>query len=152
MMDNEKTMLTADFTKQVMDKIKALEEYYYNNEYVKDVKYEKYYKEIVDLIEKMPETIEKHSAYADIYALKADKNKEYSEKALSEAEKSGNARVIFDIKIGNIICNDDYDNWIREIDKTIVTMEKLKANNENRISYKTKRLLRQEVSLPSLKC
>jgi len=121
--------LPDDFEEKVSAKLKLLAEYYRFNGYSFDG-FDEHYKEVLRLIEKMPESKDKHSAYADAYYIASGKDRSLMGEAKKHAELGENASVLCGILIEEII-NGDNDIMIRRINEEgIPRMEALGAKNE----------------------
>ena len=104
MENTEQISLPQDFEKQISDKIEILRNYYKNHNYP----YEGLDDEVnatVELINKLPESKNKHGTLADVYSstCRSQGNKwdYYQKKALEEAEIYGDAEKYYDIWAGS---------------------------------------------------
>jgi RNA polymerase sigma-70 factor (ECF subfamily) len=129
MENNTSYKLPESFDEKVSVQIQALKNYYHlkGNSYVG---FDEYFKETLNMIEKMPETIQKHSAYAYAYFIASRKNTALKDEARKHAELGNNAAVICSILIDELI-NGDNDYMIRRITEYgIPKMEAIGAKNE----------------------
>lgn len=127
--NNDKITINADFEKQVAEKVRTIQNYYncHNNSYDG---FENELKETVELINQLPESGDKHAAYADVYLAASWQDKIHQDRALQEAELSGKAQVIASV-ILNKYLNDDYDILVAQVDEVLPKMKKMPVNPDN---------------------
>jgi len=127
--DNNKTTVGKEFEKQVADKVKAIQGYYHlhNNSYDG---FENEFDRTVELIDRLPESTEKHAAYADVFLVASWQDKKHQDRALREAELSENGQVMADVLINKHI-NGDPDEFVSLIEETVPKIKKMPETPDN---------------------
>ena len=119
----DNAILDKDFEKQIAEKVKTIQNYYslHDNSYDG---FEDEFKKTVELIDQLPDSKTKHTAYADVYLVASYQDKNHQDRALQEAELSENAKVIANVTINKYI-NGDNDALIEKVEETISKIKKM---------------------------
>ena len=129
---NDSPAMGENFKKQVREKIKAIQDYYslHNNSYDG---FENEFKETVALIDRIPESKEKHAAYADAYYAAYNQDKTHGERALREAELSENAYIMAHLVINYYLnnFNDGGATFAAKANEIAAKIRKMPENPEN---------------------
>ena len=129
-LDNmENITVNKDFEKQVAEKIKAIQNYYsfHNNSYDG---FEDEFNKTVELIDHLPESTEKHAAYADVFFAASWQDKKHQDRALQEAELSAKAQVIASVTIDKYL-NGNHDTFVAQIDEILPRLRKMPHNPDS---------------------
>lgn len=130
MNNNDKITVSKDFEKQVAEKIKAIQNYYnlHNNSYDG---FENEFKKTVEFIDKLPESKEKHSKYADVYMAAAWQDKIHTDKAIQEAELGENSVVMARMIINKYLHDDNsIDECIEKFSEALPKIKNMPENKE----------------------
>lgn len=130
MNNNDKITVSKDFEKQVAEKIKAIQNYYnlHNNSYDG---FENEFKKTVEFIDKLPESKEKHSKYADVYMAGAWQDKIHTDKAIQEAELGENSVVMARMIINKYLHDDNsIDECIEKFSEALPKIKNMPENKE----------------------
>ena len=133
-MDNNNNKITVDkdFEKRVAEKVEIIQEYYALHNYSFDGvenEFREVFTETVELINHLPESQEKHAAYAAIYLVASWQDETHQERALREAELGGKAHIMSNVTITKYL-DDDKELFIKKIDETIPRIQKMPENPE----------------------
>lgn len=127
--NNDKITISKDFEKQVAEKVKAIQNYYSLHNHSYDG-FDNEFKETVELIDQLPESQEKHGAYADVYLVASWHDKVHQDRALQEAELAEKAQVMSSVTINKYL-NGNYDEFIIQADEILPKMKKMPNNPDN---------------------
>lgn len=124
--------MDSEFEENIREKLRQLRVYYRlggkgNPDYARA------YKETESMIAKLPDSTEKQSAMASLYAEKhfiEDAGTDMLEKVKETARSGGNGSVLAGLYIEEIVCDDNFTGQIERIDReAIPEMEKLHSDD-----------------------
>ena len=135
---NREKTVSEDFEKQVAEKVKALQGYFckHNHSPAASDGFEEELKETISLIDKMPESKEKHAKYADAYHSAVMSfphiynKKDYMAKGLKEAELGEKAQVMVDILSREINQNQRHDENMAKIEDAMAKIKNMPQNED----------------------
>ena len=130
--NNNKLTVDKDFEKRVAEKVATIKEYYALHNYSfagVENEFKGVFDETVSLINQLPESQEKHAAYADVYLVASWQDETHQDRALREAELGGKASIISNVTFSKYI-EDDYISFIKKVDETIPRIQKMPDNPE----------------------